>query len=110
MNPLITVLTPQGRLDAAGVRPLETELREHLAAGHVRLLVDMSQVAYISSVGLQMFLKIMREAHQRGGVLRLCQLNPHVMEIFRIAGFDRVLRIAVTRQEAEESFANGSGG
>jgi len=110
MNPLITILTPRGRLDAAGARPLEIELHEHLAAGRVHLLVDMSQVAYVSSVGLRMFLKIMRAARQRGGALRLCQLNPRVLEIFRIAGFDRVLHIAATRAEAEESFANASDG
>jgi anti-anti-sigma factor len=108
MNPRITLLTPQGRLDASGVRPFEIELQEHLAAGRIHLLVDMSQVAYVSSVGLRMFLKVMRDTHRRGGVLRLCQLNPRVLEIFQIAGFDRVLHIVQTREEAEQAFASQS--
>lgn len=110
MNPLITILTPQGRLDAAGVRPFESELLAHLEAGRVHLLVDMSQVAYVSSVGLRMFLTIMRGARRRGGALKLCQLNPRVLEIFQLAGFDRVLHITPTREEAEQAFTGGGDG
>ena len=108
MKPEITILTPQGRLDAAGVRPLETELAEHLAAGRIHLLVDMSQVAYVSSVGLRMFLTIMRSARRKGGALKLCGLNERVMQVFKLAGFDRVLSILTTREEAERSFVSRS--
>ena len=106
MNLEITILTPQGRLDAAGVRPLETELAEHLAAGRIHLLVDMSQVGYVSSVGLRMFLTIMRSARKLGGGLRLCALNPRVMDVFKMAGFDRLLHLVATREEAESSFSS----
>lgn len=108
MKPEITILMPQGRLDAAGVRPLETELAELLAADRIHLLVDMSQVAYVSSVGLRMFLTTMRKARRRGGALKLCNLNERVMQVFKLAGFDRVLSILTTREEAESSFANTS--
>ena len=104
MKPEITLITPRGRLDAAGVRPFESELTEHIAAGRIHLLVDMSQVAYVSSVGLRMFLTIMRSARRKGGGLKLCALHPRVMEIFRLAGFDRVLHIVASRAEAEQSF------
>jgi anti-anti-sigma factor len=107
MKHSITVLTPRGRLDAAGVRPFESEMQTHLDAGRVHLLVDMSQVAYVSSIGLRMFLTIMRGARRRGGSLRLYQLNPRVMEIFQLAGFDRVLHISTTREQAENAFTSG---
>ena len=105
MKPEITILMPQGRLDAAGVRPFEIELAEHLAADRIHLLVDMSQVAYVSSVGLRMFLTTMRKARHQGGALKLCNLNERVMAVFKLAGFDRVLSILTTREEAENSFA-----
>lgn len=110
MKPDITILMPQGRLDAAGVRPLETQLAELLAADCIHLLVDMSQVAYVSSVGLRMFLTTMRKARRQGGSLKLCNLNERVMQVFKLAGFDRVLSILTTREEAESSFANTSDG
>lgn len=104
MKPEITLLTPQGRLDAAGVRPFEIELTDHIAAGHVHLLVDLSQVDYISSIGLRMFLTVMRSARRQGGALKLYGLHPHVLNVFKIAGFDRVLSIMGTRAEAESAF------
>jgi anti-anti-sigma factor len=104
MNPEITILTPRGRLDAAGVRPFETEMTDHLAAGRVHLLVDLTQVDYVSSVGMRMFLTVMRSAHRQGGALKLCGLHPHVLNVFKLAGFDRVLSIVATRAEAESAF------
>ncbi len=104
MKSPVTVISPQGRLDAAGVRPLEAELLAHLEAGRTQLIVDLSAVRYISSVGLRMFLTITRQAHQQGGVLRLCGLNTRVMDIFKMAGFDRVLQILSTLEEAQRTF------
>lgn len=104
MKPELTILTPQGRLDAAGVRPFETEMAEHIAAGRVHLLVDLTQVDYVSSIGMRMFLTVMRSAHRQGGGLKLCGLHPHVLNVFKLAGFDRVLSIVATRAEAESSF------
>lgn len=104
MKEPITILKPQGRLDAAGVRPLEIELLAHLEAGRIRLIVDLSAVRYISSVGLRMFLTATREAHRRGGTLKLCGLAPRVMEVFKMAGFDRVLQVLSTLEEAERTF------
>jgi anti-anti-sigma factor len=106
MKPTITILMPRGRIDAAGVRPLETELGEHLAAGRIHLLIDLSQVVYVSSVGLRMCLTTLRKARRHGGGLILCNLNERVLEVFKLAGFDRVLHIVSTREEAESALAS----
>ena len=98
------VLTPRGRLDAAGARPLEEELKRHLAAGHIHLIVDLNETRYISSNGLRTLLMAMREAEKRGGKLKLCCLSPRLVEIFEMSGFDRVFEIVATRKEAGELF------
>ena len=108
MKPEITLLTPRGRLDAAGAQPLEKELAEHVAAGRTHLLVDMSQVTYVSSVGLRVFWTIMERARHNGGTLKLCALTPRVLDTFKLAGFDRILPILATRADAEDSFNVGA--
>lgn len=100
----ITVLTPQGRLDATGAPPLAAELKQHLAAGHINLIVDLKDTRYISSNGLRTLLIAMRDAKKKGGMLKLCCLRPRLMEIFEMSGFDRVFEIFATRDEAEKSF------
>ena len=100
----LTIITPQGRLDAAGARPLETELKQHIAAGAVDILLDLEHTRYISSDGLRALLAAQKLAKKRGGALKLCCLNRRLTEIFEISGFDRVFEIFETRERAEQSF------
>lgn len=100
----VCVITPTGRLDAAGARPLGEELQNQLAKGRVRLVLDMSGTRYISSNGLRIMLRARKDAEVRGGALKLCGLSARLLEIFEMAGFDRVFEIYSTREKASKSF------
>lgn len=99
------VLTPAGRLDAAGARAFETEWKQQIGAGHTRIVVDLRDTHYISSSGLRTLLAASRTAKRRGGMLCLCCLRPRVREIFEMAGFDRVFQIFATYEQAEKSMS-----
>ena len=100
----IAVITPQGRLDAAGARPLEAELMQHIAAGEVHLLVDLQNTRYISSDGLRALLAAQKLAKKQNGGLKLCCPSPRLVEIFEMSGFDTVFEIFKDRAQAEKSF------
>jgi anti-anti-sigma factor len=102
----ITVVTPQGRLDAGNTRPLETELKKHITAGQVRLVVDLEATRYISSNGLRVILIAMKQAQKHHGKLVLCCLNPRMQEIFEMAGFDKVFEIFDSRDRAEQALSH----
>lgn len=55
--------------------------------------VDCKGLEYISSVGIGVLLATQKRLHDTGHHLRLKQLNPHIMEIFRLAGFDTIFEI-----------------
>lgn len=97
------VITPQGRLDAANVQPVEAELAEHIANGNRRLIVDFKDTRYISSKGMRVLLAAHRQVQPHGGAVKLCGLSPRLQEIFAMAGFDRVFEIFETREQAEAS-------
>jgi anti-sigma B factor antagonist len=99
------VLKPEGRLDAAGARPFEAEWKEHLASGNTRILIDLTDVQYISSSGLRSLLAASRNTERAGGKTKLCCLSTRITEIFEMAGFDRVFEIYSSRREAEISFS-----
>ncbi len=99
------VLTPAGRLDAAGARAFEMEWKQQIAAGHTHILVDLKDTRYISSSGLRTLLAAARTAKRHGGMLCLCCLSPRVQEIFEMAGFDRVFQIFATYEQAEKSMS-----
>ncbi len=55
--------------------------------------VDLSELSYISSAGLGLLFATQRRLVDAGRGLRLTHLNPHILEIFKIAGFDRIFEI-----------------
>jgi anti-anti-sigma factor len=48
---------------------------------------------YISSAGLGMLLSVQKRLGESGNKLRLTQMNRHIREIFRMAGFDHIFDI-----------------
>jgi anti-anti-sigma factor len=104
ITPQISIVTPQGRLDAASARSLEAELQQRIAAGETRLIVDFESTRYVGSNGLRVLLVALKQVQQQGGALKLCCLAPRLKEILAMAGFDRVFEIFDTREQAEKSF------
>ncbi len=93
-------LAPQGRLDAVTVPSLETAIDEQLAARHFRLVLDLSEVTYLSSSGLRALLRARRQAQAGGGDMALCAMNERVTEVFEMIGFNNLFRIFATPAEA----------
>lgn len=78
-----------GRLDASQV-PFARETMERLNGSCV---VDFGELEYISSAGLGMLLGVQKRLMETGGKLKLVNMNRHIREIFRMAGFDRIFDI-----------------
>ncbi|GAC1698414.1 MAG: hypothetical protein PVS2B3_10250 [Steroidobacteraceae bacterium] len=76
-----------GRLDAgqcdAALRFLETVAEPRV--------VDLAGLEYVASSGLRVFLLTQKRAMGCGSGLRLINVRPQVHDIFRYAGFDRII-------------------
>ena len=100
LNETVYRVAPQGRLDAVTVPEFETVLDQSLAAGHLRLVVDLVDVTYVSSSGLRALLRARRQAQAGGGDVVLCDMNPRVREVFEMIGFTSLFRIFSHADEA----------
>jgi anti-sigma B factor antagonist len=80
----------KGRLDAAQCEKA-LQFFDGVADPHV---VDFAGLDYVSSAGLGVLLKTQKRAMQAGRGLRLVNVNKHIFDIFRYAGFDRIFDIA----------------
>ena len=98
-------IAPQGRLDAVTVPALETAIDEQLTARHFRLIIDLSEVGYMSSSGLRVLLRARRQAQSGGGDVVLCAMNERVTEVFEMIGFNNLFRIFATAAEAAAALA-----
>ncbi len=78
-----------GRFDAAHVERVRDELKFVTKS----CTVDFTELDYISSAGMGVLLGTQKRLADSGHSLKLVNLNRHIREIFRIAGFDNVFSI-----------------
>jgi len=78
-----------GRLDAA---ECEAALRFLEALAEPRI-IDLGRLEYISSAGLRVLLLTQKRVKGSGGGIRLINVRPEIHDIFRYAGFDRIIEI-----------------
>jgi anti-anti-sigma factor len=69
--------------------------------GH-RIVVDFTNVDYISSAGLRVLLATAKRVQGVGGTLHMFGLNETVEEVFEISGFSMILKVFRTEAEALE--------
>ena len=100
----VVIFRLEGRLDAISAPQFETKLQEQVEAGKKRLLLDFGRVDYLSSAGMRLLLSMTRRLKNEEGQLALCSLNDDVMEIIKVAGFERILNIYPTESTALSSF------
>jgi anti-anti-sigma factor len=55
--------------------------------------VDLAGLDYISSAGLGVLLKTQKRAMAAGRGLRIVNVNRHIADIFRYAGFDKIFEV-----------------
>ena len=96
----VVLIEIEGDVDAYSARALDRALKDLLAQGHRRLVLDASQMDFISSPGLRAILFAHREVCEQGGQVRVCAPTGQVRRIFEMVGLDECLQLSDTRQEA----------
>ena len=61
--------------------------------GVSKLVFDMTQVRYVSSAGLRLFLSYQRAMTASGGSMLIMNCNEFVMETFTSVGYERIMKL-----------------
>ena len=96
----IDILALAGRMDATTTPEFESAARALLAQGKNRVIVDMADLEYISSAGLRGIRGLVKSIKAASGRLAFCSLQPMAAEVFRISGFNAMLTVCASREEA----------
>lgn len=94
------VVIPNGRLDSNTAPGFERELNGYVARGEKRVVLDMTQLDYISSAGLRVVLMLVKQLKAQNGRALLCGMKPAIKEVFDISGFSKILQIVPSRADA----------
>jgi anti-anti-sigma factor len=72
--------------------------------GHVRVILNLRQVAYVDSVGIGEIIRAYMRLVRAGGTLKLCEVAPRVVEVLQATNLDTVLGVYASEEEALRSF------
>ncbi len=89
----VKVLAPAGRIDHASADIFQAALAPYLALCRDQepaLVIDMSAVDYISSVGLRVLMVAAKQVKAQNGCIVIAALTPIVKEVFEISRFNLV--------------------
>lgn len=88
-------------LDADNIQGIEDSIMPVIEqAEQIRLLVDFSNVKFLSSVMLGVLIRISKRVYERDGKLGLCGINPKIYEIFKITRLNKIFDIYEDTNEA----------
>lgn len=95
-----TVLSLCGRLGFDEASGAQAAIEEAIAECEQRVIVDCGSLEYVSSAGLRAFLVGAKAAEARGVGFNACALDQNVESVFSISGFDRIVPLFATLDDA----------
>jgi anti-anti-sigma factor len=96
----ITVMRVSGRIDTATAPALEQAINQEIEHQSRKILLDFSQVSYISSGGLRVLLATAKKLKNPDDRFGLCCLTAEVTKILRLAGFTSIFAISPSEGDA----------
>ena len=97
------VLAIFGELDMAGAPRLRQAVVGEVAGGNNRLVLDLSAVDFIDSVGLGTVVGALRRVRAHDGDLILVCSEPRILRVFEMCDLDRVFEIHADVDSAVEA-------
>ena len=100
---VITLMTAQ-LLEEAEIASLEQSLTQTInQANNVNIVLDFENVTFLSSAVLRVLIKINTAIGERKGKLRLCCIDPKILEVFKITRLNKVFDIRKDVEAALDS-------
>lgn len=83
-----------GRLDLDSAVEYGTKIKDAIYDSEENIkeiILDFSEVTFISSFGLKVILELYKEMHSKNGTLKLKGVSEQIRNSFKMVGFDRFL-------------------
>ena len=100
----VKVVQIEGELDTGSSPDAQNQLDQLRGQGVKKILLDLTNLDFISSAGLRVLLATAQELKEDSGDLRVCSLNREVKEVFDISGFSTLLMVFDNEAKALSGF------
>lgn len=96
----VDLLKVSGFLDAHTFEQLEETINKFFSQGRYKIIVDLTNVDYISSAGAGVFIAALSEAEENGGNMILLNPTKNVRDVFELLGLTTIFQIMKDGQSA----------
>jgi len=97
----IRVITLIGSLDISGVGQIETKFTGYGAGEKPRVIVDLSGVTFLSSIGIRLLTINAKSIASRGGRMVLLSPMPDVRSILEVTGLSQAIAMYDSLESAQ---------
>lgn len=84
------ILKPSRRIDSSTAKAFEEAAGALVEAGPKKVVIDASDLDYVSSAGLRVILTTAKKAKAAGGGLTIACARANVKEVLTVSGFDSI--------------------
>jgi stage II sporulation protein AA (anti-sigma F factor antagonist) len=105
----LVLVAVSGELDVANTSELETLLDRYCVAPQPRVVVDMSNLTFIDSSGLNLLALTARTVASLGGSFVVAGPPDHITHVFEVVHLESEVQVAPSLEDALERLAGESG-
>lgn len=100
----VTLIVVNGRIDSMNADELGDTLSDEIERGSRQIVLDLSNVSYMSSAGLRELVAAYRKLQDAMGDLRLAQPSSRVQDVLEMSGLDTIFQIFPSQVDAVGSY------
>jgi anti-sigma B factor antagonist len=99
----IVQINLSGRMDVNGTQRIDLKFTALTATRKAQILVDLSNVTFIASIGIRTLISNAKAQKARGGRMVLYKPSEQVEQVLRATGVDTIIPIAHDIEAAREA-------
>jgi anti-sigma B factor antagonist len=100
----IVLVKVSGYIDAHTFEELENEIQSKFSSNQYKLIIDLSDVPYISSAGAGVFIGAFPQAQENDGSIILLNPSKNVLDVFELLGLTEIFTISKDLESAKGAF------
>lgn len=94
------LLRARGELDLYAAPELKRRMAEAIESGKTRIVVDLTDAAFMDSTALGVLIGALKRLRIREGTLAVASDQPSILRILEVTGMDQVLEVQPTTELA----------
>jgi anti-sigma B factor antagonist len=102
-NATVVTLTDEKLLEDDDIKALEESIMPLVDGSPINLVIDFSNVQFLSSAVLGLLIRISKKISENKGRLKFCSINSKIFDIFKITRLDEIFEIYDDAKKALQS-------